>query len=70
MRPNTSGEADACTDATRPVGEMDLTEVRSLLERLLERRLLAPLHGGEQLLWTELIEREQQLLHGRLRPMG
>ena len=70
MRPETSGGADAGTAVTEQVGGMDLSEVRSLLEKLVERRLLAPLSAEDRLLWAELIEREQRLLHGGLRSTG
>ena len=64
MAPSTSGGADALTAVTEQVGQMELTEVRSLLEKLVERRLLAPLSGQDQLLWSQLIDREQELLTG------
>ena len=62
MPPSTPGAADAFPEVTDQVSEMDLPEVRSLLEKLVERRLLAPLSQDDQALWTELIERDQELL--------
>ncbi|HET6810989.1 MAG TPA: hypothetical protein VFH50_08275 [Acidimicrobiales bacterium] len=64
MAPSTSGGADALTAVMDQVGQMELTEVRSLLEKLVERRLLAPLSGEDQLVWSRLIDREQELLAG------
>jgi hypothetical protein len=64
MAPSTSGGADALTAVTEQVGRMELTEVRSLLEKLVERRVLAPLSDEDRRLWSRLIDREQELLGG------
>ena len=62
---STSGGADAFPVGLVDVDELDLPEVRSMLEKLVERRLLAALSAEDQLLWSGLIEREQQLLELR-----
>jgi hypothetical protein len=43
--------------------QRELTEVRHLLSRLVERRLSHPLTAGEQDLYDRLTERERDALH-------
>jgi hypothetical protein len=62
MAPSTPGAADAFFVVDEEADELDLREVRLLLEKLVERRLLAPLSGEDQALWGQLIEREKELL--------
>ncbi|HEX5265784.1 MAG TPA: hypothetical protein VFW24_03340 [Acidimicrobiales bacterium] len=62
MAPSTPGAADAFFVVDEEADGLDLREVRLLLEKLVERRLLAPLSVEDQALWGQLIEREKELL--------
>lgn len=62
MAPEFPGAAEALPIVSRQVGALDLGDVRVLLEKLIERRLLAPLSTDDQVLWELLVVREQELL--------
>jgi hypothetical protein len=62
MAPSTPGAADAFFAVDEQADGPDLGEVRLRLEKLVERRLLAPLSVEDQVLWGQLIAREKELL--------